>query len=67
MWAKFAYTAADGKVYNVDYYNLPDSVITKMGKTRALDGVQTAKGDGVEISWTYHPDDGLEIIYSLTD
>ena len=20
VWAKFAYTAADGKVYNVDYY-----------------------------------------------
>lgn len=46
---------------------LPDSIINKMGKTRALDGMQTAKGDGVEISWTYHPDHGLEIIYSLTD
>ena len=22
VWAKFAYTAADGKVYDVDYYNL---------------------------------------------
>lgn len=22
VWAKFAYTASDGKVYNVDYYNL---------------------------------------------
>lgn len=22
VWAKFAYTAADGKNYNVDYYNL---------------------------------------------
>ena len=22
VWAKFAYTAADGKDYNVDYYNL---------------------------------------------
>ena len=22
VWAKFAYTATDGKVYNVDYYNL---------------------------------------------
>lgn len=21
VWAKFAYTASDGKVYNVDYYN----------------------------------------------
>ena len=22
VWAKFAYTASDGKVYDVDYYNL---------------------------------------------
>lgn len=46
---------------------LPDSVINKMGKTRALDGMQTVKGDGVEVAWTYHPDNGLEVIYSLTD
>ena len=26
VWGKFAYTAADGKVYNVDYYN-PDVII----------------------------------------
>ncbi len=46
---------------------LPDSVINKMGQTRSIDGMQTAKGDGVEISWTYHPDNGLEVMYSLTD
>ena len=26
VWAKFAYTATDGKVYNVDYYNLDDNI-----------------------------------------
>lgn len=45
---------------------LPDSVINKMGQTRAMDGMQSATGDGVEITWTYHPDNGLEVIYSLT-
>ena len=29
VWAKFAYTASDGKVYNVDYYNL--DVIISVG------------------------------------
>ena len=29
VWAKFAYTATDGKVYNVDYYNL--DVIISVG------------------------------------
>lgn len=46
---------------------LPDSVIEKMSKTRSLDGMQSAKGDGVEVSWTYHPDHGLEVTYSLMD
>lgn len=26
MWAKFAYTATDGKTYDVDYYNLDTSL-----------------------------------------
>lgn len=29
VWAKFAYTASDGKTYNVDYYNL--DVIISVG------------------------------------
>ncbi|WP_270742553.1 hypothetical protein [Holdemanella biformis] len=29
VWEKFAYTASDGKVYNVDYYNL--DVIISVG------------------------------------
>lgn len=29
VWAKLAYTASDGKVYNVDYYNL--DVIISVG------------------------------------
>lgn len=29
VWTKFAYTASDGKVYNVDYYNL--DVIISVG------------------------------------
>lgn len=29
VWVKFAYTASDGKVYNVDYYNL--DVIISVG------------------------------------
>lgn len=29
VWAKFAYTASDGKIYQVDYYNL--DVIISVG------------------------------------
>lgn len=40
----------------------PDAVIARMEATRALDGMQSESWDGFEASWTYHPDDGLDII-----
>lgn len=42
--------------------DVPQSVISRMDNTRALDGVQTAEWDGVTASWSYHPDDGLDMI-----
>lgn len=46
---------------------LPDSVLTKMGQTRAMDGRQTHRTAELTVSWTYHPDQGLEVIYELND
>lgn len=46
---------------------LPESVINKMGATRALDGMQSYESDDIEVTWTYHPDKGLEVQYSLID
>lgn len=40
----------------------PQSVISNMGETRALDGTQTATWDGITATWRYHPDDGLNIV-----
>ena len=54
-------------IYSVDdALGIPDSVEEKMNHTRSIDGRQTYDGDGVEVSWSYHPDNGLEVIYSLT-
>lgn len=39
VWAKFAYTATDGKVYNVDYYNL-DVIISVGYRVRSKRGTQ---------------------------
>ena len=41
------------------------AVLERMESTRALDGTQTASSKTVEASWTYHPDRGLRIVYSL--
>lgn len=48
-----------------DALGLPDSLLRKMDNTRALDGRMTEYYDHITVSWTYHPDDGLEILYEL--
>jgi len=40
----------------------PQSVIAQMDATRALDGMQTATWGAFKASWTYHPDNGLDLI-----
>ncbi len=48
-----------------DYLGIPDSTEALMKTTRALDGRQEKTHGDVTISWTYHPDSGLEVIYTL--
>ena len=45
----------------------PNSILDKIGNTRALDGTLTAQGEKVTASWTYHPDDGLSLVIELDD
>lgn len=46
---------------------LPDRIREQMGATRAIDGIQSAEFDDYRAQWTYHPDDGLRVTYSLLD
>ena len=39
VWAKFAYTATDGKVYDVDFYNL-DVIISVGYRVKSKHGTQ---------------------------
>jgi len=45
----------------------PSATIDRMGQTRALDGTLEAQGDDVSATWTYHPDDGLSIVFSVDE
>ena len=42
----------------------PQTILAKMDHTSALSGVQTAEWDGISASWTYHPDNGFDIIFT---
>ncbi len=43
--------------------DLPESLISRMGSTNALSGIQTKEYDDYTVSWSYHPDNGLEVIF----
>jgi hypothetical protein len=40
----------------------PSFVVTEIDNTRALDGMQRDHWRKFKASWTYHPDDGLNIV-----
>ena len=44
---------------------LPDYIYQRMLKTTALQGRQEATVNGINVSWTYHPNKGLEAIFIL--
>lgn len=42
------------------------AVWPRMQETRALDGTLSATGQGCNVTWTYHPDDGLSMVFEIT-
>lgn len=43
------------------------AVSDRIGRTRALDGTQSADAPHVTATWTYHPDHGLSIVFERDD
>ena len=60
----FAKLTSDEVFCVLDALKVPDSVTALMEQTRALDGRQTADWDGVTAAWSYHPDNGMDVILS---
>jgi hypothetical protein len=44
----------------------PESILAEMGRTTAMMGVQDAEHDGIEYSWSYHPDNGVDLVITDT-
>lgn len=45
--------------------NTPQSVISHIGQTTSMDGRQSESWDGITMSWSYHPDRGLDSVYTF--
>lgn len=57
--------ALDDVVAVDGYLNLPDSLETKMEATCEADGKCDAEYNGIDITWHYSTDTGLEVIYTM--
>ena len=42
-----------------------ESLHERMSRTNAIAGMQSETGNGVRMSWNFHPDHGLEVTYSI--
>ena len=51
----------------IDAVGAPASVKELMYSTRSLDGRQSGEWDDISASWSYHPDDGLDIIFEIVE
>jgi len=51
----------------LDQTGFPAATIERIRQTRALDGTLEAEGDKVTATWTYHPDDGLSIVFCVDE
>lgn len=43
-----------------------ESLNEKMETTRAMDGKQDETAGNIQVTWSYHPDKGLEVMYEKT-
>ena len=45
--------------------DLPDSLFDEMTSTNSLMGRLTETYDNIQVSWSYHPDKGLDVVFKL--
>ncbi|MCC3296822.1 hypothetical protein [Arthrobacter caoxuetaonis] len=51
----------------LDELGMPDSVSSRMGNTRALDGRQDAQWGEFSATWGYHPDSGMNVVVEIVE
>lgn len=46
---------------------LPETLFEEMSRTNSLMGKQTQNSKGYQISWSYHPNNGLDVYFKVVD
>lgn len=48
----------------IEKLKLPSTLAEEMYETRAMDGRQEKSYNGINVSWTYHPSQGIEVLFT---
>lgn len=56
------YGDSSGMACVLNQLDTPQSITAQMDRTTAMMGVQDATSDGIEYSWSYHPDNGVNMV-----
>ena len=51
----------------IEALEVPDYVVHNMENTTSLMGLQEATWDGIHAQWSYHPDNGLDLVLNETE
>lgn len=69
-WSYYSnyFTPANDKIEELNKeLGFAESLSEKMNNTTWSQGVQTASNDDYTVTWTYHPDKGLEVMYEFKE
>jgi hypothetical protein len=61
------YGSVSGMQCIVGQLDTPESTIAAISRTTSMMGVQEDDHDGISYSWSYHPDNGLNMVITLDD
>jgi hypothetical protein len=56
------YTSMDGVACVLNELGTPDSIVSSIDHTTAMMGSRDEENDGLSYSWSYHPDNGLNLV-----
>lgn len=51
----------------IDALGAPSSATSHMEQTTSMDGRQTESWDDIEVSWSYHPDRGMDSVWKIAE